>query len=461
MFQNTTRVLVVTVAAALLAGGAGLLSTAQGGVIIYYDDFSGSSGDHLNGTAPPIRPSSETWTTHEGVSLLGWKADGSASGTASGQKRNAFLPFTPAPGNIYQLSMGLNPTSGSWFGLGFSELDGLTNDFWANNAAPWALLRTGRTGGDPLVTRLGPQLAGPVNHANNDPSRWTGSVDLKIELDTRPALWEVKWFADGALLRTDSYTANPTINYVGFGSNEAAGSVNNFQLATVQRNSFQQGVSPDASYTHDATYFRSSSPNSNFGTAGQLIVGTTAPGTSDVLRAVLEFDISAIPASHLIDDVSLALTTYSQGGLDQGGEPGNPTFNVYSYGFDIDETTATWNAPGAGDPNAGGTLGTLLTSASFDVTQTGQTVKFGDTPEFRTAVSDALASDGFLRLIVAKSDETTVGTHEFARFASNSFATLGHRPELIVTHHIPEPATFVMSLAGALLLLLRRRRRVV
>lgn len=460
MFQNITRLVVIIVAAALFAGGAGLLPTAQGSVV-YFDDFSGSSGDHLNGTVPDIRPGGETWTAHEGVSLLGWKADGSASGTASGQSRNAFLPFTPAPGNIYRLSTGLNPTSGPWFGLGFTGNDGLLNDFWQNDAAPWALLRANRTGGDPLVSRLGPQLAGPVNHSNTDPNRWTGSVDVTIELDTRPALWEVKWFADNELLRTDSYTTNPTISYVGFGSVDATGSVDNFQLTTIQRESFQQGVSPDASYTHDATYFRSNAPTGNFGTADQLIVGTTSGVAADVLRSVLEFDISAIPASHLIDDVSLLLTTYSQGGLDGGGEPGSPTFNVYSYAFDIDETAATWNAPGAGDPNAGGTLGTLLTSASFDVTQTGETVTFGDTPEFRTAVSDALASDGLLRLILAKSDETTVGTHEFARFASNEFATLGHRPELMVTHSIPEPSTFVMFFAGALLLMLRRRRRVV
>lgn len=78
---------------------------------------------------------------------------------------------------------------------------------------------------------------------------------------------------------------------------------------------------------------------------------------------------------------------------------------------------------------------------------------------FRTAVSDALASDGYLRMIVAKSDETTVGTHEFARFASNAFGTPGHRPELIVTHRILEPGTGLLALAAVAGLLLVRRRR--
>ena len=230
---------------------------------------------------------------------------------------------------------------------------------------------------------------------------------------------------------------------------------------------FQEGVSPAPAYTHDATYIRSNSVTTNYNSADQIIVGTTASGSPDVLRSLLEFDVSAIPASDQIDAVSLVLTTYSTGGLDQGGTSGNPTFNAHAYGFDIDETTATWNAPDAGASDApGGTLGTLLTSASFDVTATGQAITFGDTAAFRTAVANALAGDGFLRLIVAKNDESTVGTHEFARFAADSFATAGDRPELLVTHstidrEIPEPATLAMLSLAAWGLggYVRRRRK--
>ena len=86
------------------------------------------------------------------------------------------------------------------------------------------------------------------------------------------------------------------------------------------------------------------------------------------------------------------------------------------------------------------------------MTATGQAITFGDTAAFRTAVANALAGDGFLRLIVAKNDESTVGTHEFARFAADSFATANDRPELLVTHSpppIPEPATMaLLSLAA-------------
>jgi len=88
------------------------------------------------------------------------------------------------------------------------------------------------------------------------------------------------------------------------------------------------------------------------------------------------------------------------------GIGGDNTFNAYEYGIDLDETTATWN-------NSDGTLGTLLSSVTFDTTTTGLEVTFGDTLAFRTALEDALADDGFLRLLLANADET-VGVHNFA-----------------------------------------------
>ena len=220
---------------------------------------------------------------------------------------------------------------------------------------------------------------------------------------------------------------------------------------------FQEGVSPTGGYVMGATYIRSTDPtgNQNGDTDLELIFGTTASG--DVIRGLLEFDISAIPAADLIQASSLVLTTHSDTGLDQGGETGDPTFNVHSYGFDFDETSATWNAPGTGDATAGGTLGTLLSSASFDPMSTGMEVTFASTPAFQSAVSDALAGDGFLRLIIAKDDESTVSTHEFTRIAADSFGTAGSRPELVITH-IPEPSRALLLLLGGLALISRRRR---
>jgi len=216
--------------------------------------------------------------------------------------------------------------------------------------------------------------------------------------------------------------------------------------------SFQEGVSPTGAYTHDAVYIRSSEPtkNQNGDTDREVIVGFT--NDNNELRGLLEFDVSATPASDTIDSASLVLRT-------GGGLSSLITINVYEYGFNIDETTATWNAPAAGDGTVGGALGTLLTSATFNPSagpRSSSDVTFGDTAQFRTAVSDALAGDGFLRLILARSDNSGANQQRFARFDDETVATAGNRPELLVTH-VPEPATMGLLALGGLALLHRRR----
>lgn len=112
----------------------------------------------------------------------------------------------------------------------------------------------------------------------------------------------------------------------------------------------------------DATYirFRPVDVDRNFNDNGQIIVGST---TEDVLRGLIEFDLSEIPSSDQITSASLFMTTLSwYVGINDVGDTNDLTaFNVYAYGFDIDETTATWNAPDANTNDVpGGTSGTLL-----------------------------------------------------------------------------------------------------
>jgi len=85
-------------------------------------------------------------------------------------------------------------------------------------------------------------------------------------------------------------------------------------------------------------------------------------------------------------------------------------------------------------------------------------VIFPDTPAFRTAVADALASaDKTLRLML-KQDPGREGAYtEGVYFCSNEYSTLGRRPELIVSH-VPEPCSLVMLCCGGLYFLFRRKR---
>jgi hypothetical protein len=196
--------------------------------------------------------------------------------------------------------------------------------------------------------------------------------------------------------------------------------------------SFQEEVSLTAAYTQDAVYIRENqaTTNQNGDPDFELIVGYTNDNTE--LRGLLEFDIRDIHADDQIDAASLVLHT-------GGGLSASITINVYEYDHDFDETTATWNAPGTGDGTAGGTLGTLLTSATFDPTVSAF-ITFADTPAFQTAVEDTLAGDGFLRLIIARSDSSGTGTQRFARFRDEAHGTDAQHPQLQITHTPPASA---------------------
>lgn len=216
---------------------------------------------------------------------------------------------------------------------------------------------------------------------------------------------------------------------------------------------FQEGVSPSGTYNMGATYIRQNQAdtNQNNDPDVELIAG---PTTNTVIRGLFEFDVSSIPGGDQIDSASLVLTTHATG----VGIGGTQTFNLHAYGFDVDETAATWNTPDSGGSDvAGGTLGALLSSATFDVTQNSLTVTFGDSAAFQTAVSNALSGDGMLRLILVNSDESITGSHKFARFQPDNSATPGGRPELIVTHSIPEPTSLALMGLGGLLIAVRRR----
>ncbi len=213
----------------------------------------------------------------------------------------------------------------------------------------------------------------------------------------------------------------------------------------------------------DDTYIRSDTggvTSKNDGdTDNEIIVGRNGTLTQE-LNGLLRFDLSAVqalgPAGNLvINSVTLTGTTRT-------GDPGqgtNVTLNVYDYGFEFIEADATYNDPdgdgaaGTGDTMAGGTQGTLLSTLVAANTSSGLTIVYGDTAQFRTAVSNQLAGDGTLNLLLTG---TGANTQSFLRFDDEDRPN----PFLLTVDVtvIPEPGSLMLLSVGGLLVMARRRR---
>lgn len=196
-------------------------ATSASAAIIYSDDFSGSSGANLNGTAPDVRPGTQTWTAATAI-----KADGSVSGVGHA---SAYLPFNPVAGNVYTMSVDVNVTGGTggnWFALGFAADDEIFG-WHSTSANPTAWILARHPGQSDSQSFLGPNTGGDANHAA------ISNGNLKVVLDTTLPLWKVDWYINNVSVRSTSFTSNPTINYVGLTrADNAVGLFDNFSLST-------------------------------------------------------------------------------------------------------------------------------------------------------------------------------------------------------------------------------------
>ncbi len=213
---------------AAVAGTLGMAASMASASVIYQDNLSGSSSTQLNGTAPAIdNGTSPTWTAD-----TVWNADGSADESSGASNGNAYLNFTPASGQIYTLSAGINATANapsqlnSWIGLAFVTYGALGNPVYYN-AGPFVLDYVPNSGSS-ITTLTGPSLNGSNNQY---PYSGTGVQDLQMILNTGGANWTISFSDNGTSLGSVyTYSTNPTIGAVAFGTSNATGQVSNFTL---------------------------------------------------------------------------------------------------------------------------------------------------------------------------------------------------------------------------------------
>ncbi|TWT97636.1 hypothetical protein Pla108_17880 [Botrimarina colliarenosi] len=224
--------------ASLVATLAAAASSAPAATLLS-ESFAGAGGA-LNGTTDDT--AGVAWQS--GPAFLD---DGTinrvVAGGANGEA--AFLPFVPAPGNIYSLSATVANSQGSWVALGFmpalpSGGDWTVTDFSVrhsnNGAHAWILTRA--SGGNDQEAFNGPGTAnGAFGGDIADPN---SPVDIGIVLNTADPTWTAEYFFNGASQGVFNLAATANTGIAGIGlsrdRNDAAGpgaSVSNLVLTGV------------------------------------------------------------------------------------------------------------------------------------------------------------------------------------------------------------------------------------
>jgi MYXO-CTERM domain-containing protein len=246
----------------LVAGG--IVCVRAYGTLIYQDSFTGSAGTTVGGKALDVAAGADggtagaTWTaditaatpiTTTSADAI-WQLDGSghatirnaavADGADANLIANAWLPFVPQAGFVYDLHIELNPTatgaSGNWLGVAYT--DATMNNHSPSGSA--SALSNDNPFGLSILKGSGTlQKFAGLGTANGNPPDITGLTvgsqfhSLDLLLDTSAAQWKMSWQLDGAAIGTTfTYASNPSIGRVVFGTNKLNGAVQNFSLSS-------------------------------------------------------------------------------------------------------------------------------------------------------------------------------------------------------------------------------------
>lgn len=189
--------------------------------IIYQDDFDGT-GD-LDGTAPDIRPGSETW-----VADVNFDADGTVGTDTTS---SAWLPFQPTAGFVYELTATFEvplSTGSSWLSVGFAEKNDTGFRFVDGNVNGYGTFIRRRNLDVGTFPGVGTNGSGSSSALTAQ-----GPVTVQITLDATDASaanWTVAFSAVDSSNNTYNRSATTVasgsfgdIKYVGFSNSSNAG----------------------------------------------------------------------------------------------------------------------------------------------------------------------------------------------------------------------------------------------
>ncbi|KPK47530.1 MAG: hypothetical protein AMK72_08315 [Planctomycetes bacterium SM23_25] len=213
------RTLTVLTAAAVAMTTLALTTVTANAATIYSDDFDGGASSIL-GLAPDVAPGGEVW--------VGYGTGFYANGDRVGHPHTAYLPFTPAAGNVYTLSADVYATGGwTYFGFCSSDPDGLAVRHDTLGSYGSFLYYSTTSAGQNLMTFYGENMNGNLTHSGVCVA---GVNNLKAVLDATDAdsaNWTMELFLNGTSIRaaaTAPVGNYGNIGYAGF-NNTAGGGV--------------------------------------------------------------------------------------------------------------------------------------------------------------------------------------------------------------------------------------------
>lgn len=199
---------------------------------------------------------------------------------------------------------------------------------------------------------------------------------------------------------------------------------------------------------------------SNNGTTGEMLVGVVA--TNDFARAVMSFDLSAIPVDATIDSVSLSLVTTT---LDGGSVSQTLTINIQQLTETFTNAGVTWTSRNGTNnwTTFGGTFGgTVLSSYTGNPSTTagGSTLTFDTSSNFTSAVGAAI---GGTFNVIAKLSAEGGSNRGLFRFNTVDATGTANDPVLTINYtvsQVPEPSSYAAFLgSGVVGFAFMRRRR--